>query len=33
VDNHTLHIHAEVPSQSLVLDVTYYLVVTPVELK
>ena len=33
VGNHTLHIHAEVPSQSLVFDVTYDLVVTPVELK
>lgn len=30
--NHTVHFHAEVPSQSFVLDVTYNLVVVPVQL-
>jgi hypothetical protein len=33
VGNHTVHFHAEVPSQSFVLDVTYNLVVVPVQLK
>jgi hypothetical protein len=31
--NHTLHVHAEIPSQSFVLDVTYNLIVKPVQLK
>ncbi len=33
VGNHTVHLHAEVPSQGFVLDVTYDLVVVPVQLK
>ena len=33
VGSHTLHIHGEVPSQSFVLDVTYDLMVVPVQLK
>ena len=33
VGNHTLHIHAEVPSQSFVLDIMYDLVVELVQLK
>jgi hypothetical protein len=33
VGNHSLHIHAEVPSQSFVLDVTYNLTIAPVQLK
>src|ERR1700730_17687867 len=33
VGSHTLHIHGEVPSQSFVLDVTYDLIVVPVQLK
>jgi hypothetical protein len=33
VGNHMLHIHAEVPSQKFLLDVTYDLVVVPVQVK
>lgn len=33
VGSHTLHIHAEVPSQGFVLDVTYDLTVVPVQRK
>jgi len=33
VGNHTLHIHAENPSASFTLDVTYNLAVVPVLLK